>query len=144
MNPSELSKQTEKAIAKNSFEKLAKERAAIPDERVKTVNLDVGSAVSVVLAVVARLQGLREEIVKKLLDFNITRFDELEDRALALQFAHTDYVLATKPSDHVKEQYEEGLKLRNVFHADIDALALRGLVNGALPLVSSVPNNSLK
>jgi hypothetical protein len=90
----------------------------------------VGSAVSVVLAVVARLQGLREEIVKKLLDFNITRFDELDDRALSLQFAHTDYVLATKPSDHIKEQYEEGLKLRNVFHADISALALRGLVNG--------------
>jgi hypothetical protein len=130
MAPDVSNKNSEEVVAKDSFEKLANERAAIPDERVKVVNCDASQAVSVVLAVVTRLRGLRDDIVKALLDFNIERFDELEDRALALQFANTDYLLATKPPDNLKEQYEEGLKLRNVLHADINTLAVRGLVNG--------------
>lgn len=60
------------------------------------------SAVSTVLFLWAGIPKLRGTIVRVLLDFDMARFDKIEDYAMALGHANTIYLIATQPPDELQ------------------------------------------
>lgn len=111
------------------YTKLLAEAQALPADDVQKVNLDAGTAVTSALAIVPSLKRFRETIVTNLLDFNITRFDKLEDYTKAFSVANSRYLTATNPPDALPEDYEAGQKLRELLHADVVNLIARGYIH---------------
>jgi hypothetical protein len=122
-------KLSEEILFEESFQRLEAERLAIPSDKVILVNLDVPQATSTAFAVVPILESYREQIVKRLPDFDITRFDKIEEYARGLSHANVLYSMATNPPDDLKSVYEAGLHLREIFHADIVSLTARGFIH---------------
>jgi len=104
----------------------------MPAQRVKQVNLDVPSAITIVLATIHRLAHYREEIIREFRSFEIGWFDGLEQYAMALSHANALYLTAGKPPVVPRGAYEQGFKLRDTLHGDMKVLVGRGLLNAAL------------
>jgi hypothetical protein len=111
------------------YAKLLPEAQALPAEDVQKVNLDAENAVTTALAIVPGLNRFRENIVTNLKDFNIERFDHLEDYPKAFSVSNTRYQAATNPPDALPEEYEAGQKLRELLHADVTNLIARGFIH---------------
>lgn len=110
--------------------RLMPELKAMRDEDVLLVQLDIPSAVATVLGSLPEILALRSEVEAKTKEFDLRYFDQLEDCALALSDAHTEYLTATKPMDDLEQLVEEGNALRAKFEADANASVLHGLLDG--------------
>jgi len=114
-----------------SFRLVEPEIADLPVQRVKRVNLDVPSAVVMVLGIAPRLLIYREDIVQEFRSFDVTRFDRLEHYTMALSHTHALYVTAGIPPEVPRHLYDKGYKLRDTLHTDATVLIGRGLINPA-------------
>lgn len=107
------------------------ELQALPTEDLIQVNVDIPTAVSVVLGSLPAIRSYRDAVVKSMNDFDLSAFDKLEDYAIALNEAHGNYLAATQPMDDLDTMLEEGVRLRETLLSDANALAVRGLIDGA-------------
>jgi hypothetical protein len=93
------------------------------------INLDIPTAVSVVLGALPAVRPLRGDIVTQLPKFPLAYLDNLETYALAAWYAHLVALPAAAGSKQVKDLVEEAMPLRAALLSDADALARRGLVS---------------
>lgn len=119
----------EEVLFEEHYKKVEPEARALSAEDVQKVNLDVATAVSSALAIAPGLGRLRDTITTTLKDFDIERFDKLEDYTKAFSVANSRYLTAATPPDALRDAYTEGLKLRELLHADIVNLIARGYIN---------------
>jgi hypothetical protein len=112
-----------------SYQRLLPEYEALPVDAQDSVRLDVAAAVSTVLGVIAELSRYRDEIVRRLSDFDIARFDKIEDYAMGLSYANAVYAKTIAPTGDLKEMYVEGLGLHEMLNRDLTALIGRGLMD---------------
>jgi hypothetical protein len=120
---------TQECLFEEHYERVLPEARLLDKNDVRRVNLEPGAAVSAVLAIAPAIQAYREDIVTTLNDFNIERFDRLEDYAKAFSVAHSRSLSSAAPSNTLKDAYEEGKRLRELLHSDVENLILRRYVN---------------
>lgn len=121
----------EEMLAADAFERVKADFAALGPEELMQINLDIPNAVATILGVLPEVRALRPRIAKELGTFDLSAFDKLEDYALALKYAQTSFLTATQPPDDLPALSTEALKLRERLLADAQALAHRGLIDGA-------------
>jgi hypothetical protein len=125
--PSPAPIQTESSPA--SYARLLPKILAVDPGKLVHINLDVMVVVTTVVGCAKKLQALRPLLLEKLKDFDVEAFDDLDDYARALQHAHGLYIQATRPPGALQELVNRATALRDVLHADVLALAKRGLLN---------------
>lgn len=111
-----------------AYREVESEVVALPTQKVRRVNLDVPSAVAMVLGVNLRLVTYRQELIDEFRSFDVVQFDRLEPYAMALSHAHALYLTAGTPPDVPKQLYDEGFRRREMLHTDIKVLIGRGLI----------------
>lgn len=118
--------------ARAAFERLQPELRALPPERLVPVNVDIPTAVSLVLGVAPRLRSFREDIVRMLPHHPIQWLDRLEDIALAAWWVHL-HTLSVRQQDTsddaVQRLVAEATSLRRSLLLAADALADRALID---------------
>lgn len=112
-----------------AFEQVQAELAALRDDELVTINIDILIAVTTVLGVVGELRMFRAELVAKLPDFDVERFDKLEVYARAAGHAHALHLQVTSNPD-LAPLVEAASALREQLLTDATALARRGLIAG--------------
>ncbi len=120
---------TEEMRLKRAFRKLEGEIRAVPASEYAMITVDIQGAVALALAAVPRLRELRPTVTE-MLKVDLKLYDELEDYALALAYAHGAYLVATAPVS-LEETGREATDVRRVLMSDAQALATRGLIDGA-------------
>lgn len=128
-NLTQRSDVNDEILFEESYQRVLPEMRALSPDELMQITIDVPSAISTVLGVVKELPRYRDAMTKQLPEFDLARFDRLEEYAMALSHANTLYATATKPPDDLKAVYEEGLKLRERLHADTTTLVVRELIN---------------
>ncbi len=73
-----------RAPYEEAYSVVAHEIAAVPDESLLPVNIDIVSAVITVRGALPEIRAMRPEFQKVLGDFDLVAFDKLETYALAL------------------------------------------------------------
>jgi hypothetical protein len=94
------------------------------------LNLDVPAAVRTVLTALPRLDAFRP-LLKELPDFDIVRFDRLQDYAFAVAHSHAVFSCAGTAPRTFDELGAEALRMRETLMSDALALARRGLIDGS-------------
>jgi hypothetical protein len=122
----------DETLIKQSYERILPELKALTPEDVTAVNIQVTSAVATAFGVCRELKPFRNQIIEQLPQFDIARFDKLEDYAKALAQADITYTISTEPDDQLRALYEEAVRLRDILYADATAVAQRGLVSSAV------------
>jgi len=122
---------SDEVLAKEAYEKVKPELAKFDDDDLIQVNVDVSGALQTMLGVLPELRAIRDQIAKELPFFDLASFDRLEERALALSFAQTAYVVATETPSELQPLTEQGVELRETLLRDAQALARRSLIDGA-------------
>jgi hypothetical protein len=119
----------DETLFEDSYRRVEPELQALAVHRLRLVNLEIPSAVAIVLAAIPRLNRYREAIVKEFLSFDVARFDKLEDYARAL--VHTDTLHSTtfRSKTEQKAIYAEAFEIRDVLHLDLTVLARRKLID---------------
>jgi hypothetical protein len=131
MDTTLIEKLSNETIVSDAYERVKADLAAIDPATFVQVNLDVTAAVTTVLGVLPEVRALRADIVKELPGFDVASFDKLEDYALALHSAQTDYLTATRPPDDLQTIVGEATKVRDRLQRDALALSAHGLVDEA-------------
>jgi hypothetical protein len=138
-----LTKLNSETIVSDAYKRVEADLAALEQQELVQVNLDVTAAVTTVLGVLPEVKALREQIAQHLPTFDLVSFDKLEDYTLALHSAQTDYLTATQPPDDLVELSAEATKARDRLYKDALALAGHGLVDSG-PLAQIKGGNGYK
>jgi hypothetical protein len=93
------------------------------------INVDIPSAVILVLGGISEIRKLRAECEKTLPTFDHTLFDRIETLALAMGYAHSLQNAASQPVLPVQKLSERVLDLRETLIADWTALSRRGFMD---------------
>lgn len=112
-----------------AFAAVLPELEALPASRARPINVDVMDAVTVVLGALPALRSLRAELEQQLPQFDLARFDRLEQYALALAQAHVLYGGKRHSRGSVTEQGAELGRVRAQLHANLIALSSYGLLD---------------
>ncbi len=118
-------KQTESAL-----EKLSEELAAVTDDDLVHINIDLVATVATAYGIVPKLKAFHEAIAK-LPNFNPDMVEGFEKYAVALYEAHVDYVSAIQPAEALPDLSAKGTALRDRLYPDVTALVARGFINEA-------------
>jgi hypothetical protein len=119
----------DETLAVETFNRLLPEFRQVPADKLLQVNLDIPSIVSTAIGSLEEVRALRAEL-SRLPDFDLVGFDKIEDYAMALGYAHTQFVFATAGGDDLEQLNAEGIALRERLLADVTALSHRGFVDG--------------
>jgi len=103
--------------------------AALAEEELLPVNIDVRSAVATVLGALHKIMAYRDE-ASKLHNFDISHFDQLQLRTFALRHAHAKFQAASVRPEALGALSKSAIKLRDSMYHDATALAFRGLICG--------------
>jgi hypothetical protein len=103
---------------------------ALSPNELATVNIDIPSAVTLVLGKLPGILALRPSI-PELRTFDIRFVDHLETFALATAHAHALCLAATARPESIHELTTRAGALRDLLYSDAATLAKRGLIHGA-------------
>lgn len=113
-----------------AFDLVVPEIAALPDEETLPVNIDVVTAATIVLGRVPALNSLRPQLAEQLPRFDLARFDQLEQYALALIHAHGLHRGAQPQRAQVVQLGNDLVALRDRLYGNAVSLAENGLIDG--------------
>ncbi len=116
------------AAALAAYTRVEPRLAALTQEDLVTVYIEVPRAVSAVLGALPHLRGMRDEIVASLPKHPIETLDELEDYALAAWYADLLYTTPASELD-TKKLSEEAAGIREGLLVAAEALAHRNLLD---------------
>ena len=119
------------AGADAAFDRIVAEMKALPDEKVRSVNVDVPTVVSRVLAATFKVVAMRPEILRDAPSVDLALIDKLQDYAWALQEAHVRYLSVGKPPNDLHALAETAEASRRALRVDSTVLVRRGLVDPA-------------
>lgn len=94
------------------------------------VNVDLPTAVNTAIGRMPQILALRERVKEELPKFDLSRFDQLEQYALAAGHSHTRFLTASTPPQALADLNTQGQALRDILYKDAVALAARGLIPG--------------
>ena len=114
-----------------AFDRVLPEMKALPDEKVRSVNVDVPTVVSRVLGAVIKVVAMRPEILRDAPGVDLTLIDKLQDYARALQEAHVRYISVGRPPNDLHALAETAEASRRALRVDSTVLVRRGLVDPA-------------
>jgi hypothetical protein len=103
--------------------------AALADNDLAAVNIDVGVAITTVRGALAKIAAFRPRFAAELPALDTTPLDQLEDYALALAHAQGLYLTAVTPPEAIGQLGQEALELRDLLHSDAQAMARHALVD---------------
>jgi len=110
-------------LVAEGYERVKADLAALGEDDVLAVNLDVQMMVNALLGALPRIQKLRDRLAQALPELNLKQIDKLEDYVQALVFTNAKYQLATKGPDNVDELLEEATRVREKLLANAQALS---------------------
>ncbi len=113
-----------------AYEQLAAERAALTEDRVERINVDIPKTVNTVFGFLPQIQALSKE-VKGLAGFDAERFDKIERYTQALAFSQMLLNAASEPIEYVPEVAAQVAAARERLLADAQALSTRGFLDGS-------------
>ncbi|HYP97392.1 MAG TPA: hypothetical protein VER96_01875 [Polyangiaceae bacterium] len=116
-------------LYREAFEHALPATAAISEEELLPVNIDVPSAIATALGALPQIMSFREEAAK-LHRFDVSHFDQLQLHTFAVGHAHAMFLAASAPPEAIAALNERGVKLRDTMYLDAVALAHRGLISG--------------
>lgn len=116
-------------LYREAFEQALPAAAAINDDDLMPVNVDVPSAVATALGALPKILAYRADAAK-LPGFDISHFDQLQLHTFAVGHAHAKFLAASAPPEAIAALNDRGMKLRDTMYLDAVALAHRGLING--------------
>lgn len=119
----------DETVVDAAFERIKPELMALEADDLFQVSLDISAGITTVLGVLPEVRALREQIVKELPLFDLVQFDKLEDYALTLGYAQSNYQAAILPPDDLEALTTESTRLRDTLHAEARALIHRGVVS---------------
>ena len=133
MDPRTITKTTvdDQAKFEEAYKRVEPDLLAVSPDDIAPINLDIASAVATVLYLWAGILRLRDTIVRVLIDFDIVRFDKIEDYAMALGHANTMHLIATQPPDELQAIHDESAAMRETLYTDTMALIRRGFIKEA-------------
>jgi len=102
--------------------------AALGEDELLPVNIDVRSAVATVVGALPRIMTYRDE-AEKLYRFDVAHFDQLQLRTFAAGHAHVQLLAASARPEALAALSDSATKLRERIYHDAIALARRGLIN---------------
>jgi hypothetical protein len=114
-----------------AYEAVLPDIAAVPDDQLLPVTLDVLGAVATVAGVLPRLRDLRSQLEAELPRFDLIRFDKLEQYAQALTLLQGVHRSTTAPKLDVATQGAELTTIRDRLYSSAVALVDCGLLDGA-------------
>lgn len=113
-----------------AYQRKLPELEKLDKDELASVNLEIPSVLTSVLGSISEIRKLREPAAKALPGFDLKLFDEIEERALAMGYAHSRHAAASLPVLPVQELSDRVVKMRDMLATDCAALAKRGLVDG--------------
>jgi len=116
-------------LYREAFERVLPATAALSEEELIAVNIDVPSAVATAIGALPKIMAYREEAAK-LYAFDVSHFDLLQLYTFAVGHAHAKLLAASAPPEALSALNERGVKLRDTMYLDAVALAHRGLISG--------------
>lgn len=114
---------------RRAFERHRDAIAAIKEEDLETINLDIRAAVVVSLGAYEAVQELLPEMDAKLREYDRASVVELDDRARASGYAHTLYLAASAPVERIPEYVAKLRPVRATFLSDIRTLQKRNIID---------------
>ncbi len=114
-----------------AFEAVLPEIAALPAARVTCINIDAWRAAKTVIALLPRLEPLRGHIAKELPGFDLTRFDTLDQYALAFIHAHRLYEEAGANTSPLPDRASELATIRDQLLLNAKILADHGMIDAS-------------
>ncbi len=121
--------QPEKLVTEQAYERVLAEILAVPENELLPITVDIVSSTTTVLGTLPEIKAMRPQIAEAWRNFDFTRFDKLEDYALALTHANYIYLGSAKPKRPLTELGSELSALRDRLLADAWCLANHGLIN---------------
>jgi hypothetical protein len=115
---------------RDAYQRLSTEIAAVPDDQVVQVNVEIPVAVTTVLGAIPEIRKLRAQLVEELPKFSVERFDKLEAYTLAVAHAHTLHMASGIPVESLPALVEQCMAFRDTFQISVKMLAHHGLVDG--------------
>ncbi len=103
--------------------------AAVPNDALIQVNLDVPTLVTTMLASIPRIVSYRGAMQALLSDFDPAVVDRLEDDVLALGEAHMAWTTAATAGESLPELTAEAMRRRDSLYVHAQALAEGGLIS---------------
>lgn len=125
-NPSNVNDET---LFEESYNRVLPELQALSSDELASINLEVNTAVSTILGAMPEIRAQRDNVAKQLPDHDVTQFDKVEDYAMALSYANTQYCIATQPPDDLQALLAEGIGIRETLCADLATLIRRGFIS---------------
>jgi hypothetical protein len=106
---------------REAFQRVLPELRALPETEYVQIHLDIPAAVAQALGVIPEIRAIRP-LVERLPDYNLERFDRLEDYTLALGHAHAIYMAAKAPPRSLEQLGEEAIETRDLLLSAIKTL----------------------
>jgi hypothetical protein len=116
-------------LYREAFDQALPAAAALGEDELLPVNIDVPSAVATALGALPKILAYREQAAK-LHGFDISHFDRLQLHTFAVGHAHAKFLAASALPEAIATLNERGMKLRDTMYHDAVALAHRGLISG--------------
>jgi len=117
--------------ARLTLERVLPDYAALRQEELVQVNLDIPAAVITILGALPEIKGLRAQLAPRMNKEELELFDKLEDYTVACQEAHSRYLSVTQSPSELAAIVQEAQQARDRLLADALALANRGLADGS-------------
>ena len=117
-------------LYREAFEQALPAAAALGEDELLPVNIDVPSAVATALGALPKILAYREEAAK-LHGLDISHFDRLQLHTFAVGHAHAKFLAASALPQSIGALNERGVRLRDTMYHDALALALRGLISAS-------------
>jgi hypothetical protein len=118
----------EELRSQEAYDRVAPLIAAVRDEELHPINLDITSAVATVLGALPEIRELSARMAE-LPGLDVQNIDQLEDLTLAVRHANTQYLTAAAPPDDLAEVLADGLTLRDNLKGEVEQLVRRGHIN---------------
>jgi hypothetical protein len=119
----------EQSRFKKSYDALTPAMLALKPAELRTVNIDIRSATTLVLTAIPKVLARRDEFVKQFPLFPIELMDTLEQRTLALDYANSNLLASAKQLEPIGELVERGAARRTLLVGEVRYAALHGLVD---------------
>ncbi len=116
---------------RQALEAVRPEMAAIPEDKLVSINLDIPEIVKTVRGAMADIAPYKERVISIFPAFDPKHFDNLEKYAMALGYANTRHRAVSSPAEPIEKLQEEAIRARELLLSDLNALAYRGLIDGA-------------
>lgn len=116
-------------LYREAFEQALPAAAALGEDELLPVNIDVPSAVATALGALPKILAYREEAAK-LHGLDISHFDRLQLHTFAVGHAHAKFLAASALPQSIGALNERGVRLRDTMYHDAVALAHRSLISG--------------